>query len=107
MSRISYSPSPGAQVAYTLAFYQKEQEDLLGAEATIKGLLARRPGFVDGFLLLAEVYVKRGERSQAETLLRQVLQRENLPPQDLNRVGATLQRLNNPELGQGDKQSNR
>ena len=79
--------------AYTLAFYQKEQKDLQGAEATLKDLLAQRPGFVDGHLLLAEIYVQQGARPQAETLLRQVLQRENLPPRDRARVAATLQNL--------------
>lgn len=79
--------------AYTLAFYQKEQKDLLGAEATMKGLLARRPGFVDGHLLLAEIYVQQGARPQAETLLRQVLQREDLPPRDRARLDTALRNL--------------
>ena len=79
--------------AYTLAFYQKEQKDLQGAAATLKDLLARRPGFMDGYLLLAEIYVQQGERPQAETLLRQVLQLENLPPRDRARIAAALQKL--------------
>jgi predicted Zn-dependent protease len=92
---------------YTLAFYQKEQKDLQGAQATLKDLLTQRPGFIDGYLLLAEVYAQLGERPQAETLLRQVLQRGNLPPQDRNRVAATLQRLSNPGTAPDDKRSNR
>ena len=79
--------------AYTLAFYQKEQEDLKGAAATLQDLLAQRPGFVDGYLLLAEIYVQQGERPQAEALLRQVLQGENLPPRDRGRIAAALQNL--------------
>ena len=79
--------------AYTLAFYQKEQKDLPGAAVTLKDLLAHRPGFVDGHLLLAEIYVQQGARPQAETLLRQVLQREDLPSRDRTRVAATLQNL--------------
>ena len=79
--------------AYTLAFYQKEQKDLQGAAATLKDFLAQRPGFMDGYLLLAEIYVQQGERPQAETLLRQVLQRENLPPRDRGRIAAALQNL--------------
>ncbi len=43
--------------AYTLAFHQKEQKDLQGAAVTLKDLLARRPGFTDGSLLLAEIYL--------------------------------------------------
>ena len=79
--------------AYTLAFYQKEQKDFQGAVATLKDFLAQRPGFIDGHLLLAEIYVQQGERLQAETLLRQVLQQENLPPRDRGRIAATLQKL--------------
>ena len=79
--------------AYTLAFYQKEQEDLQGAAATLKDLLAQRPGFMDGYLLLAEIYVQQGERPQAETVLRQALQLENLPPRDRARMAAALQKL--------------
>jgi hypothetical protein len=44
-------------------------------------------------LLLAEIYVQQGERPQAETLLRQVLQRENLPPRDRGRIATALQNL--------------
>jgi Tfp pilus assembly protein PilF len=79
--------------AYTLAFYQKEQGDLQGAAATLKDFLTQRPGFIDGYLLLAEIYVDQGARSQAETLLRKVLQQENLPPRDRGRIAATLQNL--------------
>jgi tetratricopeptide (TPR) repeat protein len=83
--------------AYTLAFYQKEHKDLQGAAATLKDLLAHRPGFVDGHLLLARIYLEQGERPQAESVLRQVLQRKNLAPQDRTRVAAALQDLNNPQ----------
>ena len=82
--------------AYTLAFYQKERQDLQGAEATLKGLLTQRPGFVDGYLLLAEIYVQHGKRPQAETLLRQAQQVESLSPRDHARVAEALQRLSNP-----------
>ena len=93
--------------AYTLAFCQKEQGDIKGAAATLKDLVTQRPDFTDGYLLLAEIYVLQGERPQAETLLRQVLQRENLPPRDRGRIAATLQRLSNPEPSKDDKRHNR
>jgi tetratricopeptide (TPR) repeat protein len=83
--------------AYTLAFYQKEQQDLKGAAATLQDLLVHRPGFANGYLLLAEIYVQQGERPRAEAVLRQALQVEGLPPQDRVRVAATLQKLSPPE----------
>ncbi len=79
--------------AYTLAFYQKEQQDLPGAAATLQDLLARQPGLVDGHLLLAEVYLQQGQRPEAEAVLRHVLQREDLPTRDRARVAAALQHL--------------
>jgi tetratricopeptide (TPR) repeat protein len=83
--------------AYILAFYQKEQGDLRGAAATLKNLITQWPGFGDGHLLLAKVYVWQGDLPQAEAVLRQALQGADLPPQDRTRVAAALQELSNPE----------
>jgi tetratricopeptide (TPR) repeat protein len=85
-----------SKYAFTLAFYQKEQGDLRGAAATLKDLITRRPGFPDGYLLLAEVYAQQGERPQAEDVLRQALKQENLPPWDRARIAAALQKLGDP-----------
>jgi tetratricopeptide (TPR) repeat protein len=82
--------------AYTLAFYQKEQGDPRGAAATLKESLRRRPGFAEGYLLLAEIYLQGGDRPRAEDMLRQALQVENLPPRDRARIGAALQQLAQP-----------
>jgi tetratricopeptide (TPR) repeat protein len=83
--------------AYTLAFYQKEGGDLKGAAVTLQDFLKARPGFTDGYLLLAEIYVQQGDGPQAEAVLRQALQVENLPPRDRARVTAALQKLSKPE----------
>jgi Flp pilus assembly protein TadD len=91
--------------AYTLAFYQKEQGDLKNAAATLQDILALRPGFTDGYLLLAEIYVQQEERPQAEAVLRQAQQVESLSPRDRARVAATLQKLIAPEPQEGNKTS--
>jgi tetratricopeptide (TPR) repeat protein len=83
--------------AYTLAFYQREQSDLRGAAATLKDFLRKRPGFANGSLLLAEIYVQQGDRPQAVAVLREALQAESLSPQDRALVSATLQKLISPE----------
>jgi tetratricopeptide (TPR) repeat protein len=83
---------------FTLAFYQKEQGDLKGATGTLQELLRRRPGFTDGYLLLAEINFQEGERSQAEAVLREALQVESLAPRDRARLAAALQKLSSPEL---------
>jgi tetratricopeptide (TPR) repeat protein len=83
---------------FTLAFYQKEQGDLKGATGTLQELLRRRPGFTEGYLLLAEINFQEGERSQAEAVLREALQVESLAPRDRARLAAALQKLSSPEL---------
>ena len=83
--------------AYTLAFFQKKRGNLQGAAATLKDILPRRPGFTDGYFLLAEIYVQQGERPQAVDVLRQALQVENLSPPDRARVAAALQKLSHPD----------
>jgi Tfp pilus assembly protein PilF len=93
--------------AYTLAFYQKEQGDLRGATATLQDLVTKRPGFADGHILLAEVYVQQGDRLQAEAVLRQALQVESLSPRDRARVNAALQRFSSQEPEKDDKRDNR
>ena len=82
--------------AYTLAFYQKEQGDLKNAAATLQDILALRPGFTDGYLLLAEIYVQQGDHPQAEAVLRQAQQVKSLSPRDRARVAEALQKLSNP-----------
>jgi len=85
-----------SKYAYTLAFYQKEQGDLKAAAATLQDFLLQRPGFTEGYLLLAEIHVQKGERPQAEALLKQALQLETFSPQDRAQVEAMLQRLSKP-----------
>jgi len=92
--------------AYTLAFYQKEQGDLKNAAATLQDFLTRRPGFADGYLLLAEIYVQQGDHSQAEAVLRQAQQVESLSPRDRARVTAVLQKLSKPEPQKDNKPDN-
>ena len=82
--------------AYTLAFYQKEQKDLKNAAATLQDFLTRRPDLADVYLLLAEIWMQQGDRSQAEAVLRQAQQVESLSPQDRARLAETLQKLSNP-----------
>jgi tetratricopeptide (TPR) repeat protein len=92
--------------AYTLAFYQKEQKDLKAAAATLEDFLAHRPGFVDGYLLLAEIYTQQGTPQEAEKLLRRVLQGENLLARERGRLEAALKDLTNlptPKPGSPDK----
>ncbi len=88
---------------YTLAYYQKEQGDLEAAAATLADFLARQPGFADGALLLAGIHLQRGERAQAEAVLRRTHGAEGLSPRDRARVAAMLQKVSAPEPSTGNK----
>jgi tetratricopeptide (TPR) repeat protein len=79
--------------AYTLAFYQKDQGDLKNAAATLQDFLKRRPGVADAYLLLADIYVQQEDLPQAEAVLRQAQQVENLSTRDRARLAAALQKL--------------
>jgi cytochrome c-type biogenesis protein CcmH/NrfG len=63
----------------------------------LQDFLKRRPGFADGYILLAEIYVQQGDRSQAEAVLRQAQQVESLSPRDRAKLTAALQKLSKPE----------
>jgi cytochrome c-type biogenesis protein CcmH/NrfG len=65
--------------------------------ATLKDFLARHPGFTDVSLVLAEIYVQQGDRSQAEAVLRQAQQVESFSPRDRGRIAAALQNLSGPQ----------
>ena len=92
--------------AYTLVFYQKNQGDLKNAAATLQDFLTRTPGFTDGYLLLAEIYLQQGDRPQAEAMLRQAQQVESLSPRDRARIAAALQNLSGPQPS-GDNHPNK
>jgi len=92
---------------FTLAYYQKEHGDLKAAATTLHGLLAQRPTFIDGYLLLAEIYGQQGNRSEAEAVLHQAQQVESLSPRDRARVKAMLRKWGTPAPQEGHKTDNR
>ena len=51
--------------AYTLAFYQRQGGDTVGALATLKALFNQSPAYPDAFLLLAEIYEEQGKKDEA------------------------------------------
>jgi tetratricopeptide (TPR) repeat protein len=93
--------------AFTLAYYQKKQGNLKAAAITLQDLLAKRPGFTDAYLLLAEIYEQQGNRSEAEAVLHQAQKVESLSPRDRARVEAMLQKWSTPEPQEGRKTDNR
>jgi Tfp pilus assembly protein PilF len=79
--------------AYTLAFYQRRKGDIQGATKTLQELVKQRPGYVDAYLLLAEIHMQQAERQKAEAVYRQALEGKDLSPQDRYRIEAALRQL--------------
>jgi Tfp pilus assembly protein PilF len=79
--------------AYTLAFYQRQNGDTKGAITTLQNLIKQRPGYVEAYLLLANIYVQQGDRPKAEAVYRQALEGKDLSPRDQYRIEAALRQL--------------
>ncbi len=79
--------------AYTQAFYQRQSGELEAAGKTLGNLIERHPGYVDGYLLLGQVYAERGLRQKAKDVYQKALGIEGLSPRDQYRVEATLSQL--------------
>jgi Tfp pilus assembly protein PilF len=80
--------------AYTLAFYQRQKGDAQGAITTLQNLVKQRPGYVDAYVLLAEIYMQQGDRQKAAAVCRQALENKGLNPRD--RIQMELQALESP-----------
>jgi tetratricopeptide (TPR) repeat protein len=85
--------------AYTLAFYQNQKGDTDGAISVLRGVIERQPAYGDAYLLLGEICEKQGKQKEAEALLRQALDREDLLRQDRYRLEAKLQELSSTGAG--------
>jgi len=66
--------------AYTLAFYQREGDDLTGAAATLEALISRIPAYPDAYLLLADIYGQQGKKDEVVKVYNRALAEQGLPP---------------------------
>jgi Tfp pilus assembly protein PilF len=82
--------------AFALAFYQHRKGDAHGAITTLQNLVKQRPGYVNAYFLLAEIYMQQGDRQKAETVYRQALEGKDLNPRDRYRIQMELQTLQSP-----------
>ncbi len=65
--------------AYTLAFYQREGEDLKGASATLEALISRIPTYPDAYLLLADIYGQQGRKEEAVKVYKRAMAAPGIP----------------------------
>jgi tetratricopeptide (TPR) repeat protein len=79
--------------AYTLAFYQQQAGDEVGAARTLEDLLAKAPAYADAYLLLGGIYEQDGKKVMAERVYRQGLAAEGLPDGHKNRMKIRIEAL--------------
>lgn len=76
--------------AWTYAYFQDKKGDRRAAAETLEALLARAPGFVDGYLLLADLRSRMGDRSAAEGTLTRALEAPSLSTRDRSTIERVL-----------------
>lgn len=68
--------------AYTLAYYQLENNQENSAKETLRALIQQHPGFLNAVSLLADIYMRDGEKEKAVELYRESLKTEGISAQD-------------------------
>ncbi|WP_373499608.1 tetratricopeptide repeat protein [Desulfococcus sp.] len=78
---------------WTYAYYQHMNGESKAAAAALMGLIARRPDFADGYLLLADIYIQLGDPERAVAVYTSAVENHLLNPEDLSRIKAVLDRF--------------
>ena len=68
--------------AYTLAYYQVENNQKAGAEKTRKSLIRDNPLYLNAVSFLADIYLRDGKKQEALKLYQQTLKTEGISEQD-------------------------
>ncbi len=68
--------------AYTLAYYQVENNQKAGAEKTLKTLIRDNPLYLNAVSFLADIYLRDGKKQEALKLYEQTLKTEGISEQD-------------------------
>ncbi len=68
--------------AYTLAYYQSENNQKKEAVKTLKGIIKDNPLYLSAVSFLADIYIKDGKKQEAVALYQQALKTEGITDQD-------------------------
>lgn len=72
--------------AYTLAYYQLENNQKKEAIETLTGILTNHPQYITATNFLVDIYLREGKKQQAILLYQQALKTEGISPQDKARI---------------------
>ncbi len=79
--------------AYTLAYYQLQNEQKAQAVKTLKGIIEAHPHYLTAVSLLADVYLRDGKTRDALSVYQNALKTEGLSAQDRVEIQQALDRL--------------
>ena len=68
--------------AYTLAYYQLENNQKTSAVKTLQGIIKNYPQYLNAASLLADIYVSDGRKKEAVQVYEQALKTEGISEQD-------------------------
>lgn len=72
--------------AYTLAFYQMQNNQKNEAIKTLHGVIKSNPEYLTAVSLLADIYIKDGKKQDAVKVYQQALKAEGITEQDKNAI---------------------
>ena len=71
-----------SKYAYTLAFYQMENNQKNEAVKTLQGIIKSNPAYITAVSFLADIYMKDGKKQEAVNIYQQALKAEGISEQD-------------------------
>jgi Tfp pilus assembly protein PilF len=81
--------------AYTLAYYQLENNQKSEAEKTLKKLIADHPLYLSAVSFLADIYMRDGRTKNAQALYEQTLKTEGISAHDRTAIQQALNAIKN------------
>jgi len=95
-AKIAAESSPGEpKYAYTLAFYLNQSGKTDLAIQALEKCIRDFPEYLDPVYLLADIYIRQGNRAAASTLYGKALKNTGIPENEKARINQLLSRLNN------------
>jgi tetratricopeptide (TPR) repeat protein len=92
-ARKAYEMQPDAKYGYTLAYFLKQDGDWNEGIEVLRRLIKVYPLSTDAYLLLGEIYEKRGRNKDAESVYQQGLSVGDMPDQDKARIEKRMEKL--------------
>lgn len=87
------SQAGNPKYGYTLAFYLRQDGRADDAAAILERVVRETPAYADAYLLLIDIYGRRGDRKALATLYERIAGTEALPAQLRRRASEKLRRL--------------